>query len=45
MNLIVYANLIEEFPVSQRPIEFPLQNRTKIYGSFRSIVELHAQGI
>ncbi len=34
MNLAVYANLIEKFPVSQRPINCPLQNQAEIYGSF-----------
>lgn len=45
VDLGVYSDLIEQFSISQRPVQFPLQNRSKVYGLLRFIVEPHAQGI
>lgn len=41
----IYANLIEQLSILQWSVEIPLQNRSKVYGLLRLIIEPHAQNV
>ena len=45
VDLGIYTDLLEQFPIAQWAVQLSFQDRSKIYGSLRLIVEPHTQGI